>query len=325
MSLPEPEKVLVARDVDVEPLVRATRAEIAQLSLQLRSTLHEAEELEAALAEDDASARELLRASLDELIEERRRELEQEMERETERAASLLASAQDEAASAQPPAAGSPASPRRLQVVSEPSGPVSDWAPEPLTPRPAEGSTEVEASTGAEGSTEVEGSTEDEPEETPAGAIGSPPAGAPGPHAAPVDEPILEHEVEPSAEEAAAGPDPAPGDDAPGAGQTVRPSEDPSTLAWRGDVPTDPALLRELVSAAVTAAVGAVVGAAPTSRTGWPAGNPWLYESTAAHELEPHPPSGPRPSAGRRLLHVDVVLPLVLVVIVFVVLLAWVG
>lgn len=315
MSLPEPEKVLVARDADVEPLVRATRAEIAQLSLQLRSTLHEAEELEAALAEDDASGRELLRASLDELIEERRRDLEQEMEREMERAAALIASAQDEAARPQPPAAGDPPPPpRRLQVVSEPSRPVLPWAPEPL-----EGSTEVE------GSTEAEGSTEGEPGETPAGAIDHPPAGGPGPVAGPVDEPSLEREAEPPAEEAAAGPDPASGDDGPGAGDAARPSEDPPTLAWRGDVPTDPALLRELVSAAVTAAVGAAVGAAPAARTAWPAGSPWLYESTAAHEVGPHPPSGPRPSAWRRLLYVDVVLPLVLVVIVFVVLLAWVG
>lgn len=339
MSMNEPEPVLVARGTDVERLMRTARAEIAQLSLQIRSVDHEADELEADLASDDTSARDLLRVSLDELVESRRLELEQVLEQELVRAAAVVSEAQGEEArsrlepgpTAEAPAQVTPAllplvpgpiPPRRLQVVvddrdDEDDGDVED---EPETPQGAEPHAVTPS---AETALVVNARR--------AGAVPAPLLAAPAIDVAPAPQPLVEpdrHDEEPEAT-----PEPAPTSPgvedhdaawvSPETEPTVRPGVPPI-----GDVPADPALLRELVSAAVTAAVGqainAIDGGAARARGASPP--QWGPEGTGVHAAIPVQPMHPaRPPLWRQLLHLDVLLPLVLVIIVFVVLLAWVG
>lgn len=290
MSLPEPEQVLVAAGDEVEPLLRAARAQIAQLSLQLRSADHEANELEAALSEDDTSGRDLLRAGLDELIESRRHELAQDLEQELARAADVVSAARSEAArirlTAPPvePSGGTGA--RRLQVVADDEGddPSSDDQP------PAELADEK-----------------------------APPPDPPEPvETAGVDDRAWRAAV-PGVYEGA--PEPAP------AHEAVVAQEQPSEKADAAprsdpDLASAP-LLRELVSAAVTAAVSQALGAVGAARQ---SPSPvWTDQPTGVNPMLPVNARAPRPPFWRQLLHVDVILPLVLVVIVFVVLLAWVG
>lgn len=307
MSMPEPEHLVVARADEVEPLLSDARAQVARLTLQIRSTNHEADELEAALANDDTSARDLLRMSLDELIDSRRHELDQALEQELVKAAASVSAAQDEAARerlaspARPPSRDSsaPMPPRRLEVVSQPL-------------------------------TEEEGTAAIPPDGP--GAVVPPSLWAPVVESTTVDageteEPAVEVGV-PETSSSDSGSKQAVGsssttldvedDDAtwqpPSAGQaTVQ--DGPS------DVSADPALLRELVSAAVTAAVAQAVA----HRGGSAGPRSWVYEPTGVHVPLPTAPQPPRRPFWRQLLHVDVILPLVLVVIVFVVLLAWAG
>ena len=282
-----PEQVLVARDVDVEPLLRAARAEIAQLSLQIRSANREADEIEAALAEHESSARDLLRTSLDELIESKRQELESELEHELVRAAAVVSAAQEEVARSSLGPSGR---------MEDPMGPARATPPEQLPSRRLQ----VVADDETDGDDEAGGSEDLGPDAiAPAVQVGisidAPLAGS-----RPLsDVQDVDDQVPPLTPEA----------------QPV------------GDIPSDPALLRELVSAAVTAAVAQAVSALQTGiRPVSAAPMASAPETTGVHTAIPvHPPQRPRPSLWRRLLHVDVLLPLVLVVIVFVVLLAWVG
>lgn len=295
MSLPEPDQVLVARDVDVEPLLRSVRAEIAQLSLAVRSANHEADELEAQLAEDDTSPQDLLRTSLDELMETRRHELEQALEQDLVRAAALVGEAQEDAARA------------RLEATAEPvaSLPVAshDLDRQPTAPRRLQVVESVR-----------EWGAHDEAEERP----DAPPLIEDRPARAPADDALAD--------------DDAPTDDVPAdeASADAGAPEPASELAPpprpSGDVPTDPVLLGELVSAAVTAAVSQAVSVALPAAAAYPAypvGPPWPHQLTGVHPAAPA--ATPRQPLRRALFHLDVVLPLLAVLIVFVVLLAWVG
>lgn len=322
MSIPEPEQVLVAAGDEVEPLLRGARAQVAQLSLQLRSAEHEAGALEAALNEDDTSARDLLRAGLAELVESRRHELEQDLEQELVRAAAAVSAARSEAARirltaspaavADPPSAGQPGetppavepseavAPRRLQIVADDEG--------------------VHTASGDEqAATELVDEPRPEPDPDPdsievadaderawwaamPGVETEPPGPAPADEAAAAPEAAADEADDDSSETAA---DAAP-----------RSGSDP-------DLPTAASLLRELVTAAVTAAVAQAVGAVGAARQGPSPG--WTDQPTGVNPMLPvHAPRS-RPPFWRQLLHADVILPLVLVVIVFVVLLAWVG
>lgn len=309
MSMPGPEHLVVASDVEVEPLVRAARAEIAQLSLQIRAANHEAAQLEDALAEDDTRARDLLRASLDEFLESRRGELEKALEEEVVRGAALVAATREELARARPLPPVEP-------VIAPPS-------PEPRVDRSQVG--------GQEGGTrrllQVVGVPQDDlgtrrdvPPEVrqDVGAVDDAQVAVRRRTDGGDDQPIL------PVDETAA---PAVGEGRPGPDVGHR----TATAEHLPPIPTmsahDGVLLRELVSAAVAAAVSQGI------RVGHAAPPPRLTSAEAPGPARPahasRPSAGdrtrPRRLAARQLLHVDVVLPLVLVVIVFVVLLAWVG
>lgn len=105
-SLPELTPVLVAADdEDVTEILRAARAEVAQLSLALRAANHELElaeqrrpELDAALGEVDlAGARQFLRIVLEQHVAARRTELADELEETRTEAARIVASAEERA------------------------------------------------------------------------------------------------------------------------------------------------------------------------------------------------------------------------------------
>jgi hypothetical protein len=98
-GLPALEPVQVAREDEVEALVRAARAGIAMLSLQLRSAQQDAENAEQRADERDFSgARELIDASLASWIESRRHLMAQELEQAREDAGDLVSTAHAEAA-----------------------------------------------------------------------------------------------------------------------------------------------------------------------------------------------------------------------------------
>lgn len=278
MTVPQPEQVLVAGGDDVEPLLRTTRAEIARLSLQARALEHEAEQLEAALATDDVREAELLRASLDELVQSRRHELEQELEQEVVRAAALVAEAQQQAAVAP------------LHATAERESPASGgWSRPPAEPEP---------------SPSGDGEPGDHDRDDPAERLDEQ-SGEQRHH-----DPAARHAEDPG--------------DQRGKDRSEPHAED---TGEQPDAAVDPSVVRELVSAAVSAAVaelvraGTVVGAHRAAAP-WP-DEPWPSGQTRARPALA--PERPRPPWWRQLLHVDVFLPLLLVVIVIVVLMAWAG
>jgi hypothetical protein len=98
-ALPPLEPVQVARDDEVEALVRAARAGIAMLSLQLRSARQDAELVEQRAQESDLTgARDLIDTSLEHWMESRRLQMAQELEQAREDAANLVSTAHEEAA-----------------------------------------------------------------------------------------------------------------------------------------------------------------------------------------------------------------------------------
>ena len=98
-GLPALEPVHVAPEGEVDALVRAARAGIAMLSLQLRSAQQDAELAESRAQEHDfVGARELIDASLTHWVESRRLQMAQELEQAREDAVNLVSAAHAEAA-----------------------------------------------------------------------------------------------------------------------------------------------------------------------------------------------------------------------------------
>lgn len=94
-----PTPVLVAPAEAVESLLRSEQATIAKLTLRLRDLVHEVETAAAETSQvDHHEAREVLRQSLDELVERRRRELEEMLDGVRSEARTVVESARVDAA-----------------------------------------------------------------------------------------------------------------------------------------------------------------------------------------------------------------------------------
>lgn len=249
-QLPELSPVLVATDDEgVEELIRAARADVARLSLALRSVRHRADTAarRAADAEscssdfDPPAARELLRSSLEVSIEARRRDLTTELEQARADATRVVASAQRRAdayvASAQSAA---------MTALLQPGQPLAPLPPLPPAVDPDENALPVFL-------------FRDE---------------APAPQLVPAA-----HERSPSADQATA-------------------------VGFASIL----AALQPLIAGQSAPPV------APSASAGAP-----------APVLAPPTPKPPRPSLASRLLFADVLLPLIAVVVIVIVLLAWVG
>lgn len=106
VALPVPRQVVAAGDEDVDAVVRAARAHVARLSLELRSLRHEAE-LAQPTADDPGAggevldipaARQFLHAGLENRLSSRRREMRIELDEARTAAALRIRDAQDESA-----------------------------------------------------------------------------------------------------------------------------------------------------------------------------------------------------------------------------------
>lgn len=341
-----PEPVLVAPEPAVEPLIRAARASIAMLSLQLRTAQHKAE-----LAErsdggvDMGEATTMLRRSLDERLETRRLELQQRLDAENRAGEAVIAAAREDAAAivaeareraaracavdAGPGAAGPdddsrPVLRRSLHIVTP--SPALDWRRAPAGP-PAEA---------AGPSSPAPAVPDCAPDSNAENALARPPRARPGPRL--TARPRLEAEPEgpatieavleasdPRPREAGSDTRRRPGDQeesgpapAPESWREVeKPAEPPAPM-----VVLSPATLSEIVQSAVVAALaqaGAFTATRPQPVVVAPAPAPGPGPST------PTPVPGPEGTLRSRFLHPDIVLPMVAVLVVFVILLAWVG
>lgn len=312
---------------EVEPLLRAARAEVAMLTLQLRSALHEAAELEQALAEEEPSeAPDALRADLDELVQARRRELDRELDDARAEAARLVEAARAEAAAVVARVAEQQreaarrsreqgSAPTRLGAGgrddedSEPAPDVADAEPDAGgaangTPPPRRLQVVADKADEADDHPDA-----DRADSVPPAADSVPPADAPTSVA-----------VSPAAGAPTADPVP-PADDAPtSVAMPPVAAVPPETPAPATPDALGPAATPDLVSQIVQGAVAAAVAQVVSTMQGGGMSGPALQPVTV------RPPAvGPRQPIWRAALHLDVVLPLFAVLIVFVVLLAWVG
>lgn len=278
--------VTVAADAEVEPLLRWARAGVARRALELRATRYEIDRLdESDRGRDDRAAE--LAACLNEALDQRRRELRVELDTARCLAAESVAAARAMAA--------------RDEAASE-------AASLPSVAPPSVAALAVPAAIGGGGAmglaqpsdqvvTEVlEGEADD------LQATAGDPSDETSSNERPLagDEPVPEV---PTVEEA--GPDQS----ADGI-EVVRARTASGTPSMGTAVPAAPPAddLARLVQLAVTTGIAELLKAAAMAPERGAATETMLI----------------RPPVRRRLLHVDVVLPLVLVVIVLVVLLAWV-
>lgn len=90
--------VMATPDAQTDPLVRSARADVARLSLQVRTAQDEFDRAQQRPLVDRTSARELLQTSLDEVVLARRRELSRVLDEERRAAERVVAEAHEEAA-----------------------------------------------------------------------------------------------------------------------------------------------------------------------------------------------------------------------------------
>lgn len=289
MTSGELQTMLVASPEDVEPLIRAARAKVAMLSLQLRSALRDADELEQQMAAaDEPGAVAGLRSCLDEMVQSRRRELDRVLADERADADRLIDAARSEAAA----------------IIAR--------AAEDRAARQAEADQRTRAEAAAPSPSSLAPPTAD------AGfppAVGGAEASSPALRVV-TGEPLDEHDIEP--------PVPVPPE---------TPIERASTTAEAAPEGL-PEMVGQLIDAAIAAAVTQVLnarGPMTAAAAPWPpaAAGPAATWPAGAEQprLSPEPANTVQHREPRRrsLLHLDVVLPLLAVLIVFVVLLAWVG
>lgn len=269
---------------DVQPAVHAARAGVAVLALQVRAAVHEADLAERSRDVRWESAREVLRMSLDELLDERRSALDHALAEARAEAATTVAAAHAEADRIVVEA-------RRRQVEIR----------QRLDP--------------------------DEPR--PGGGPPAEPTAVTPPRSAYAEPPVDEPEkavVEPAESEAVAGtethepdPEPAWGEEPPDSATHPSSADAAGSL---GPQPQALLLTAEGVAQLLQAAVAAGVSQAFLATGGAPTPTPLPAPPLAVPSATPVVVRRP---LWRRLLYVDVVLPLIAVLVVVVVLLAWVG
>jgi hypothetical protein len=289
------ERSPIARAESVEPVLRSARGEVASLRLRARAAQRAAEQSELALAEHDdsgiAAEREARMAQVAAEIEEANRRRDVELAAAREEADALLAAARAEA-DAEVAAARSEL---HAVVAALSTGVVA----EPVAAEP-----DVEDA-GAPGAPDEQ--PDDEPVLPPAAAY--PPPGA-MPFTGPPSSPV-------------------PTVPPPGAGLPAPVVASPFTPVYSSVLiqAADGTLQQALVLATPQAALAAP-GVAPFAPHATVAPSAALVPVAAAPSVvEPvsEPAPVPAPPLGRRLLHLDVILPLIAVLIVLVVLLAWLG